>query len=330
MNILVTGGAGYIGSHTVLELVGRGHRVVVLDNLSKGHRAALHGVELVHGDTGNSALVRDLFKKHEVEAVVHFAASSLVGESVRRPAAYYHNNMVKGLVLLDAMAESGVQCLVFSSTAAVYGEPVEVPIPEGHPTVPTNPYGATKLALEGAMRWYGEAYGLRSVSLRYFNAAGADPSGEIGEDHNPETHLIPLVLKAAAGLLPHLEIFGADYPTPDGTCIRDYIHVSDLAAAHVLALDALAAGAPSAVYNLGNGNGYSVLEVIQAAEEVVGRPINVRYGPRRPGDPASLVAGSARIMDKLGWQPRFADLKMIIETAWRWHSTHPQGFGASC
>jgi UDP-glucose 4-epimerase len=330
MNILVTGGAGYIGSHTVLELVGRGHRVVVLDNLSKGHRAALQGVELVHGDTGNSALVRDLFKKHEVEAVVHFAASSLVGESVRRPAAYYHNNMVKGLVLLDAMAESGVQCLVFSSTAAVYGEPVEVPIPEGHPTVPTNPYGATKLALEGAMRWYGEAYGLRSVSLRYFNAAGADPSGEIGEDHNPETHLIPLVLKAAAGLLPHLEIFGADYPTPDGTCIRDYIHVSDLAAAHVLALDALAAGAPSAVYNLGNGNGYSVLEVIQAAEEVVGRPINVRYGPRRPGDPASLVAGSARIMDKLGWQPRFADLKMIIETAWRWHSTHPQGFGASC
>jgi UDP-glucose 4-epimerase len=330
MNILVTGGAGYIGSHTVLELVGRGHRVVVLDNLSKGHRAALQGVELVHGDTGNCVLVRELFKKHEVEAVVHFAASSLVGESVRQPAAYYHNNLVKGLALLDAMVEAGVRCLVFSSTAAVYGEPVEAPIPEGHPTVPTNPYGATKLALEGAMRWYGEAYGLRCVSLRYFNAAGADPSGEIGEDHDPETHLIPLVLKAAAGLLPHLEVFGADYPTPDGTCVRDYIHVSDLATAHVLALDALAAGAPSAVYNLGNGNGYSVLEVIQTAEEVVGRPISVKYGPRRPGDPASLVAGSARIMDKLGWQPRFADLKMIIETAWRWHSTHPSGFGANC
>jgi UDP-glucose 4-epimerase len=330
MNILVTGGAGYIGSHTVLELVGRGHRVVVLDNLSKGHRAALQGVELVHGDTGDSVLVRELFKKHGVEAVVHFAASSLVGESVRQPAAYYHNNVIKGLALLDAMVESGVRCLVFSSTAAVYGEPVEVPIPEGHPTVPTNPYGATKLALEGAMRWYGEAYGLRCVSLRYFNAAGADPSGEIGEDHDPETHLIPLVLKAAAGLLPHLEVFGTDYPTPDGTCVRDYIHVIDLAAAHVLALDALAAGAPSAVYNLGNGNGYSVLEVIQAAEEVAGRPINVRYGPRRPGDPASLVAGSAKIMDKLGWQPRFADLKVIIDTAWRWHSTHPHGFGASC
>lgn len=328
MNILVTGGAGYIGSHTVLELVGRGHRVVVLDNLSKGHRAAVQGVELVHGDTGDAVLVRKLFKQHKVKAVVHFAASSLVGESVRHPAGYYHNNLVKGLALLDAMVETGVQCLVFSSTAAVYGEPVEVPIPEDHPTVPTNPYGATKLALEGAMRWYSEAYKLRCTSLRYFNAAGADPAGNIGEDHSPETHLIPLVLKAAAGLLPHLEVFGTDYPTPDGTCVRDYIHVSDLAAAHVLALDALAAGAPSAVYNLGNGSGYSVLEVIKAAEEVAGRPINIKFGPRRPGDPASLVAGSAKIMDKLGWQPRFADLRVIIETAWRWHSTHPSGYVA--
>lgn len=327
MNILVTGGAGYIGSHTVLELINRNHRVVVLDNLSKGHRAALGRVELVQGDTSDTVLFKELFKKHRIEAVVHFAASSLVGESVRQPADYYHNNVVKGLALLDAMAESGVQCLVFSSTAAVYGEPVEVPIPEEHPTVPTNPYGATKLALEGAMGWYGRAYGLRCASLRYFNAAGADPSGKIGEDHDPETHLIPLVLKSAMGLIPHLEIYGTDYPTPDGTCVRDYIHVSDLAAAHALALDALASGTPSAVYNLGNGNGYSVLEVIKTAEKVVGRPIKVKYGPRRPGDPAALVASSRRIMDELGWQPRFADLKTIIETAWRWHSGHPAGFG---
>lgn len=327
MNILVTGGAGYIGSHTVLELVNRGHRVVVLDNLSKGHRAAVCGAELVQGDTSDTGLLKELFKKHKTEAVVHFAASSLVGESVRQPADYYHNNVVKGLALLGAMVESGVRNLVFSSTAAVYGEPVAVPIPEEHPAVPTNPYGATKLALEGAMRWYGEAYGLRCTSLRYFNAAGADPSGEVGEDHDPETHLIPLVLKSAAGLIPHLEIYGTDYPTPDGTCVRDYIHVSDLAVAHALALDALASGSPSAVYNLGNGNGYSVLEVIKTAEEVVGKPIKVKYGPRRPGDPAVLVAGSGRIMDELGWQPRFAALKTIIETAWRWHSGHPAGFG---
>jgi UDP-glucose 4-epimerase len=327
MNILVTGGAGYIGSHTVLELVNRNHRVVVLDNLSKGHRDAVRGTYLVRGDTSDTTLLKELFRKHSIEAVVHFAASSLVGESVRRPADYYHNNVVKGLALLDAMVDSGVRRLVFSSTAAVYGEPVEVPIPEEHPAVPTNPYGATKLALEGAMRWYSEAYGLRYASLRYFNAAGADPSGDIGEDHDPETHLIPLVLKAAAGRTPYLEVFGTDYTTPDGTCVRDYIHVSDLAAAHALALDALASGSPSAVYNLGNGNGYSVLEVIKAAEEVVGKPISVKYGPRRPGDPAALVAGSGKIMDELGWQPRFADLKTIIETAWRWHSGNPAGFG---
>lgn len=326
MNILVTGGAGYIGSHTVLELAAREHRVVVLDNLTKGHRAAVRGIEFVHGDTGDTGLLKDIFRKHQIEAVVHFAASSLVGESVRQPAGYYYSNLVKGLALLDAMVESGVLRLVFSSTAAVYGEPVEIPIPEEHPTAPTNPYGATKLALEGAMRWYDQAYGLRYASLRYFNAAGADPAGEIGEDHNPETHLIPLALKSAVGLIPHLEVFGADYPTPDGTCVRDYIHVSDLAAAHVLALDALAGGAASSVYNLGNGNGYSVLEVIKAAEEVVGKPIKVKYGPRRPGDPAALVAGSRKIMDELGWRPRFADLKTIIETAWRWHSSHPIGF----
>jgi len=326
MNILVTGGAGYIGSHTVLELAAREHRVVVLDNLTKGHRAAVRGVELVHGDTGDTGLLKDIFRKHNIEAVVHFAASSLVGESVRQPADYYHNNVVKGLAMLDAMVESDVRRLVFSSTAAVYGEPVEIPIPEEHPTAPTNPYGATKLALEEAMRWYDQAYGLRYATLRYFNAAGADPAGEIGEDHDPETHLIPLALNSAVGLIPHLEVFGADYPTPDGTCVRDYIHVSDLAVAHVLALDALAGGAASSVYNLGNGNGYSVLEVIKAAEEVVGKPINIKYGPRRQGDPAALVAGSRKIMDELGWRPRFADLKTVIETAWRWHSSHPAGF----
>ncbi len=327
MNILVTGGAGYIGSHTVRELVNRGHRVMVLDNLSKGHAAAVKSAGLVRGDTGDPVLLKNLFTEYEIEAVMHFAASSLVGESVRNPSGYYHNNVVKGLTLLNAMVEAGVKYLVFSSTAAVYGEPREVPIPEEHPALPTNPYGATKLALEGAMRWYSEAYGLRFVSLRYFNAAGADPAGDIGEDHAPETHLIPLVLKAALGLVPHLEVFGTDYPTPDGTCIRDYIHVNDLADAHVLAVEALASGAHSTVYNLGNGNGYSVLEVISTAGEVVGRPLAVHYGARRSGDPAMLVAGSEKIKAELGWRPRFTDLRAIIETAWRWHSSRPQGFG---
>ena len=327
MNILVTGGAGYIGSHTVRELVNRGHRVMVLDNLSKGHAAAVKSAGLVRGDTGDPVLLKNLFTEYEIEAVMHFAASSLVGESVRNPSGYYHNNVVKGLTLLNAMVEAGVKYLVFSSTAAVYGEPRKVPIPEEHPALPTNPYGATKLALEGAMRWYSEAYGLRFVSLRYFNAAGADPAGDIGEDHAPETHLIPLVLKAALGLVPHLEVFGTDYPTPDGTCIRDYIHVNDLADAHVLAVEALASGAHSTVYNLGNGNGYSVLEVISTAGEVVGRPLAVHYGARRSGDPAMLVAGSEKIKAELGWRPRFTDLRAIIETAWRWHSSRPQGFG---
>jgi len=327
MNILVTGGAGYIGSHTVRELAARGHRVVVLDNLSRGHQAAVGGFELVRGDTSDTRLIKELFEKHQVEAVMHFAASSQVGESVRQPSEYYHNNVVKGLSLLDTMAHSSVRYLVFSSTAAVYGEPEEVPITEEHSTQPTNPYGATKLALEGAMRWYGDAYGLRFTSLRYFNAAGADPAGDIGEDHDPETHLIPLVLRVALGKLPHLEVFGDDYPTPDGTCVRDYVHVNDLAAAHVLALDKMASGGPSTVYNLGNGSGYSVLEVIKAAEEVTAKPVKVKMGARRPGDPAVLVAGSQKIKDELGWEPRFVDLRSIVDTAWRWHRSHPAGFG---
>jgi len=324
--VLVTGGAGYIGSHTVRELARGGYRVVVLDNLSKGHRASIAGVDLIEGDTSDSGLLRELFQEREIRAVVHFAASSLVGESVLDPAAYYRNNVLGGISLLDAMASARVPCLVFSSTAAVYGEPREVPIPEDHPAVPTNPYGATKLALEGAMRWYGGAYGIKYAALRYFNAAGADPAGDIGEDHAPETHLIPLVLKAAMGLLPALSVFGTDYPTPDGTCVRDYIHVNDLARAHVLALEALAAGAPSGAYNLGNGNGYSVLEVIKAAESVTGRQVPVEYGSRRPGDPATLVASSEKAKRELGWRPNYADLSAILGTAWKWHRKHPHGF----
>ncbi|TEB11682.1 UDP-glucose 4-epimerase GalE [Pelotomaculum propionicicum] len=326
MNILVTGGAGYIGSHTVRALIAGEHRVIVLDNLSRGHTAAARGALLVRGDTSDTGLLAELFKKHKIEAVMHFAASSQVGESVREPSGYYHNNVVKGLALLDAMVQAGVPYLVFSSTAAVYGEPEEVPISEEHPTLPTNPYGATKLALESAMRWYGDAYGLRFTSLRYFNAAGADPAGDIGEDHTPETHLIPLVLQVALGNRPHLEVFGSDYPTPDGTCVRDYIHVNDLAAAHVLALDKMASGARSNIYNLGNGSGYSVLEVIKAAEEVTAKPVKVKYGARRPGDPAVLVAGSQKIRDELGWEPCFAGLHTIVDTAWRWHLGHPAGY----
>jgi UDP-glucose 4-epimerase len=326
MNILVTGGAGYIGSHTVRELVRKKHHVTVLDNLSRGHGASVRGVNLVRGDTGDAKLLGELIAGEGIQAVLHFAASSQVGESVRCPSEYYHNNVVKGLTLLNALAGAGVMKLVFSSSAAVYGNSQEAPILEGHPTSPTNPYGATKLALEGALRWYGGAYGLRTISLRYFNAAGADPAGDMGEDHDPETHLIPLVLRVALGLAPHLNIFGADYPTPDGTCIRDYIHVNDLASAHVLALEALDAGTSSAVYNLGNGNGYSVLEVIRAAEAVTGRSIPVRYAVRRPGDPAVLVAGAAKIKRELGWQPRFTSLEAILETAWRWHSSFPRGF----
>lgn len=326
MNILVTGGAGYIGSHTVRALVRKKHRVVVLDNLTKGHREAVKDIELVQGDTADKELLKSLLTGRRIEAIMHFAASSLVGESIRQPSAYYRNNFVNGLALLDAAVETGVRYLVFSSTAAVYGEPVEVPITEEHPAVPVNPYGATKLALEGAMRWYEEAYGLCFTSLRYFNAAGADPAGDIGEDHEPETHLIPLVLKAALGLRPQLEVFGSDYATPDGTCVRDYIHVNDLAEAHILALEAMAGSNTSKIYNLGNGNGYSVLEVIKTAEAVAGRPVPVTYTARRAGDPAVLVAGAAKIKSELGWRPNFPGLKEIIETAWHWHRNHLTGY----
>jgi UDP-glucose 4-epimerase len=326
LHVLVTGGAGYIGSHTVKELLRAGYRVTVLDNLSKGHRTAVRGAAFIRAELAEKKFLSELLQAQKIGAVMHFAASSLVGESVENPAAYYRNNVVNGLALLEAVRKAGVPYFVFSSTAAVYGEPRTVPIPENHPALPTSPYGATKLAMEEALAWYSRAYGLKYISLRYFNAAGADPEGELGEDHDPETHLIPLVLKAALGQLPAVRVFGNDYPTPDGTCVRDYIHVTDLARAHVLALAALAAGKEPAVYNLGGGNGHSVLEVIETARRVTGSRLPVIFTARRPGDPAVLVASAEKIKRELGWQPQFTDLPTIIETAWRWHRENPRGY----
>jgi len=314
MRVLVTGGAGYIGSGVVEELLASGHRAVVYDNLYKGHRDAVHpAAEFVHADLLDAKALHAAISG--ADAVVHLAAHSLVGESVQEPAKYYRNNVVAGLALADAMREHGVRWLVFSSTAAVYGEPAKQPIEETDPTAPTNPYGETKLAFENALRWYSAAYGLRSISLRYFNAAGA--TARCRERHEPETHLVPVVLQAAAGRIPEVTIFGADYPTPDGTCVRDYIHVSDLARAHLLALQALAAGHAGGSYNLGcGGSGYSVMQVIEVARSVSGRDIRLRIGPRRPGDPAVLVASSQRIMRDLGWRPRLEDLREIVRSAW--------------
>jgi UDP-glucose 4-epimerase len=314
VRILVTGGAGYIGSGVVEELVRSGHSVVVYDNLYKGHRDAVHAdAEFVHADLLDRDALRGALDGSD--AVVHLAADSLVGESVQEPAKYYRNNVVAGLSLLDAMREQGVRELVFSSTAAVYGEPAKQPIEETAPAAPTNPYGESKLAFERALRWYSGAYGLRSISLRYFNAAGA--TARCRERHDPETHLIPLVIQAAAGRIPHVTVFGDDYPTADGTCIRDYIHVSDLARAHVIALDALQRGHAGGAYNLGcGGRGYSVKQVIDVARSVCGGDIPVRIGPRRAGDPAVLVASSDRIVRELGWRPRLQDLREIVRSAW--------------
>ena len=344
MDILVTGGAGYIGSHTAAALRRAGHQVVILDSLQTGHShaAAATGCELIAGDIGDQGLVRDVLTGRKIEVVVHFAANSLVGESMLKPEKYWANNVGNGLRLLEAMREASVDRIVFSSTAAVYGEPRQVPIDEDHPKAPTNTYGMTKLAVEHLLESFDRAYGFRHISLRYFNAAGADLSGENGEDHRPESHLIPIVLQTALGQRKHVSIFGTDYPTPDGTCIRDYIHVADLADAHVLAVEALAGGAKlgggeecepgggrscSAVYNLGNGNGFSVREVIRTAEKVVGHPIPAEQAGRREGDPAVLVASSERIKHELGWKPRYADLETIVASAWRWHRSHPEGFG---
>lgn len=318
MRVLVTGGAGYIGSVVAERLLEAGHDVVVLDNLSRGHRDAVpERARFVPGDLREAAGVRDALTGSAVTAVVHMAADALVGESMADPARYYGNNVGGALALLEAMRGAGVGILVFSSTAAVYGEPARQPIEEGDPTRPTNPYGETKLAVERALGWYGLAYGLRSISLRYFNAAGA--TERRGERHDPETHLIPLVLQAAAGQRPAVTVFGDDYPTRDGTCVRDYVHVADLADAHVRALEALAAGHGTAAYNLGcGGEGYSVAEVIEVARRITGRTIPVEMGRRRPGDPAVLVASSARITGELGWRPARQDLAVIVESAWRW------------
>ncbi len=317
-HVLIVGGAGYIGSHMVLALDQAGHRVTVLDDLSSGHREAVLAGRLIEGSLGDGQLLDGLLASDPPDAVMHFAAFIEVGESVRDPGKYYRNNFAATQVLLDAMRRHGVDAFIFSSTAAIFGEPRYVPIDEAHPKGPINPYGRSKWMVEQLLEDYDRAYGLRAVALRYFNAAGADPEGRVGERHDPETHLIPLVLQAASGRRESITVFGEDYDTPDGTCIRDYIHVVDLCQAHLLALDALLDGAPSARYNLGNGAGYSVREVIDTARRVTGREIPQRLGSRRPGDPARLVADSRRITAELGWSPRYGDLEDILRHAWVW------------
>jgi UDP-glucose 4-epimerase len=319
MTILVIGGAGYIGSHMVKGLLDQGIGVVVLDDLSTGYRDLLTGGEFIQGSLGDAALLDRLFSDYQVDAVMHFAAFSLVGESVVNPLKYYRNNLARTVELLDAMIRHGVRRFIFSSTAAVYGEPTAIPITEDQPCKPTNPYGATKLAVERMLQDCDAAHGLKYISLRYFNAAGAHESGTIGEMHQPESHLIPLILKVATGERKNISIFGTDYPTADGTCLRDYIHVNDLARAHLLALEALMGGKGSNVYNLGTSCGFSVREVIELSRKITGYPIPVVETARRAGDPAVLVASSDKIRRELGWQPKYEDLQTIIETAWNWH-----------
>ncbi len=324
--MLVTGGAGYIGSHAAKALQRAGYRVVVFDNLIAGHRAAVKFGELVQGDITDTAAVRDALRRHRIAAVMHFAAFLDVGESVREPARYYRNNVVGALSVLEAMAAESVRHLVFSSTCATYGEPIETPIDETHPQRPINSYGESKLAVERALPHFETGYGIRSVALRYFNASGADPEGEIGEDHAPEIHLIPRAIEATTGGR-GLQVFGDDYPTPDGTCLRDYVHVSDLADAHVKALESIRSGAGSGVYNLGTGRPHSVREVIDTVSRVTGRQVPWTLAPRRPGDPAVLFAAARKAQDELGWTPRLGDLETIVRTAWGWHRTHPHGYG---
>ena len=320
--ILVTGGAGYIGSHAALALTSAGYEVVVLDSLVYGHAAIVKDVlklELVVGDTNDRSCLDSLFKKHRFDAVMHFAAYAYVGESVTQPDKYYRNNVVGTLTLLEAMNDAGIKKFIFSSTCATYGIPTIVPIPEDHPQNPINPYGSTKLMVERILADFDHAYDFRSVAFRYFNAAGADPQGQLGEAHDPETHLIPLVLFAALGSLPSVSIFGTDYDTPDGTCIRDYIHVTDLAQAHVQGLEYLMQGGKSDRFNLGNGSGFSVKEVIETARTVTGREIIAIENPRRAGDPPALVGSGDRARQVLGWDPQYADLKTILTHAWAWH-----------
>lgn len=327
MSVLVTGGAGYIGSHAVQALRAAGRDVVIYDNLSAGHKAAAKaaGAPLEEGDIHDVARLREVMAAHEVDAVMHFAAWLSVGGSVKDPVGYYENNVGGALAVLRAMAESRVPHLIFSSTAATFGNPIATPITEDHPQRPINAYGETKLAIERALPHFDRAYGIRAVVLRYFNAAGADPDGVLGEDHHPEEHIIPRALDAAAGRST-FAIFGDDYETPDGTCLRDYVHVADLASAHLLALDSLQRGGPSAAYNLGNGRPTSVREVLAAVERVTGRAVAAPVAPRRAGDPAILYASSARIRSDLGWVPRYEEIDVIVQTAWRWRETHPQGY----
>ncbi len=326
MRVLVTGGAGYIGSHIVRLLQARGHGVVVLDDLQQGHREAIPEVALVEGDIADGSAVRRAWEMERFDSVVHLAASCQVGESMLQPELYYRNNLIGSLSLLEHVLHLGVTRMVFSSSAATYGEPEASPITEEHPTLPTNPYGETKLAFEKALEWHRLAHGVRSISLRYFNAAGAAPGGVIGEDHDPETHLLPLLMAVALGQTESIQVFGSDYPTPDGTCVRDYVHVDDLGQAHLLALEALEGGLEGGVFNVGSENGYSVREVIEMAREVTGESIPVEAGARRPGDPPSLVASSRRIRDILGWRPEQEGLAEMLRTAWEWHRRHPAGF----
>lgn len=325
MHILITGGAGYIGSHAVRLFLERGHDVWAYDNLSEGHRAAVPADRLIVGDLAETQRLDQVILERRIEAVVHFAAFTYVGVSVREPAKYYQNNVVNTLGLMECLRRHRVSRLVFSSTAATYGVPSRSPISEDEPQLPINPYGQTKLTIERALADYAAAYQWGVAALRYFNAAGASADAKIGEDHDPETHLIPLTLQAILGRRPAIEILGTDYPTPDGTCIRDYIHVEDLAEAHLLALEHLVPG-QALRYNLGIGRGYSVREVIQVAQEVSGKPVPVLERPRRPGDPPMLVASSEKIQRELGWKPRYTDLHSIVETAWRWHQSHPRGY----
>ena len=327
MRLLVLGGAGYIGSHTALELVKKGHEVVVVDNLVTGYvKAVPEKATFYQGDIRDFDFLDDLFKKEKIDAVIHFAAFSLVGESVTNPLKYYDNNLYGTKVLLDAMIKNDIKKIVFSSTAATYGEPENIPILETDRTCPTNPYGETKLAMEKMFHWASKAHGLSYVSLRYFNACGADATGQIGEAHNPESHLIPLVLQVPNGKRESVSIYGTDYDTPDGTCIRDYIHVTDLAEAHILAVEYLAKGGESNIFNLGNGVGYSVREVIETARRVTGHPIPATEVPRRAGDPARLVASGEKAKNILGWEPKIKQLDEIVESAWKWHRKHPDGY----
>ncbi|HBA97007.1 MAG TPA: UDP-glucose 4-epimerase GalE [Lachnospiraceae bacterium] len=327
MKILVLGGAGYIGSHTVSELVDSGEEVVIADNLETGHIEAVNPkAKFYKGDIRNKEFVDSVFESEKIDAVIHFAANSLVGESMVNPLKYYDNNLYGTKVLLESMVEHGVDKIVFSSTAATYGEPESIPILETDRTEPTNPYGETKLSMEKMMKWTDVAHGLRYVALRYFNACGAHKSGQIGEAHSPETHLIPLILQVPNGQREAINIFGDDYDTKDGTCVRDYIHVTDLAQAHILAVKYLAEGKESNVFNLGNGVGFTVKEVIETARKVTGHPIPAVVAPRRGGDPARLIASSEKAKSVLGWNPEHADLEEIIASAWNWHKNHPNGY----